>query len=198
MREGFISGISHRFQQLSQSQGQVTHVLLTRSPLITRASPGSPFDLHVLSTPPAFVLSQNQTLRKCHMAPQNPKAQGNRHNERAPTQLQADTPLKSRSSQNRHTQPHQGHAHPHQPNQHTPHPPPPTTPAETRASDDAPPLASTTWHTVEFSRTGHATHQTPSGPARKATAQTYPNQPTPVNQPGQPQRSRSAPPPGHP
>jgi hypothetical protein len=23
-----------------------------------------PFDLHVLSTPPAFVLSQNQTLRK--------------------------------------------------------------------------------------------------------------------------------------
>jgi hypothetical protein len=24
----------------------------------------APFDLHVLSTPPAFVLSQNQTLRK--------------------------------------------------------------------------------------------------------------------------------------
>jgi hypothetical protein len=29
-----ISSISYRFQQLSQSLGQVTHVLLTRSPLI--------------------------------------------------------------------------------------------------------------------------------------------------------------------
>src|SRR5947209_8912683 len=26
-----------------------------------------PLDLHVLSTPPAFVLSQDQTLHKCHM-----------------------------------------------------------------------------------------------------------------------------------
>src|SRR6187549_2410833 len=60
-----ISGISHRFPWLSQSQGQVAHVLLTRSPLIRPASWPSPFDLHVLSTPPAFVLSQNQTLRKC-------------------------------------------------------------------------------------------------------------------------------------
>jgi hypothetical protein len=42
-------------------------VLLTRSPLITGASSGSPFDLHVLSTPPAFVLSQDQTLRECLM-----------------------------------------------------------------------------------------------------------------------------------
>ena len=45
--------------------GQVGHALLTRSPL----SPASkacriPFDLHVLSTPPAFVLSQNQTLHE--------------------------------------------------------------------------------------------------------------------------------------
>src|SRR6202020_1607719 len=46
-------------RRLSQSQGQVAHVLLTRSPLGASAS----FDLHVLSTPPAFVLSQNQTLR---------------------------------------------------------------------------------------------------------------------------------------
>src|SRR3712207_9511968 len=76
MRPGFISGISHRFQQLSQSQGQVTHVLLTRSPLITRASPGSPFDLHVLSTPPAFVLSQNQTLRKCQHGTPTTEAAG--------------------------------------------------------------------------------------------------------------------------
>ena len=36
-------------------------MLLTRSPLRTIAN--SPFDLHVLSTPPAFILSQDQTLR---------------------------------------------------------------------------------------------------------------------------------------
>ena len=57
-----VSGISSGFPGLSQSEGQVAHVLLTRSPLIPRASPGSPFDLHVLSTQPAFVLSQDQTL----------------------------------------------------------------------------------------------------------------------------------------
>ena len=39
-------------------------MLLTRSPLSTGASSGFSFDLHVLSTPPAFVLSQDQTLRK--------------------------------------------------------------------------------------------------------------------------------------
>ena len=38
-------------------------MLLTRSPLINGASAASSFDLHVLSTPPAFVLSQDQTLR---------------------------------------------------------------------------------------------------------------------------------------
>src|SRR5690606_33157040 len=65
-----ISGISHDFSRLSRSQGQVTHVLLTRSPLIHPASWASSFDLHVLSTPPAFVLSQDQTLRKCQSPPQ--------------------------------------------------------------------------------------------------------------------------------
>ena len=59
-----ISGISPSFEELSQSLGQVAHVLLTRSPLIQGASSLSPFDLHVLSTPPAFVLSQDQTLHK--------------------------------------------------------------------------------------------------------------------------------------
>ena len=34
MRLKLVSGIRRRFQRLSQSQGQVTHVLLTRSPLI--------------------------------------------------------------------------------------------------------------------------------------------------------------------
>src|SRR5699024_10601689 len=36
MRQAFISGISHRFRRLSRRGGQVTHVLLTRSPLIRR------------------------------------------------------------------------------------------------------------------------------------------------------------------
>ena len=61
-------GISSRFQLLSQFKGQVTHALLTRPPLTSYSSfpkkfqLGRPFDLHVLSTPPAFVLSQDQTL----------------------------------------------------------------------------------------------------------------------------------------
>ena len=55
-------GISNPFGLLSHTLGQVTNVLLTRSPL--RAIANSPFDLHVLSTPPAFILSQDQTLRK--------------------------------------------------------------------------------------------------------------------------------------
>lgn len=47
-------------------------MLLTRSPLIHPASWASSFDLHVLSTPPAFVLSQDQTLRK-KIQTQHPK-----------------------------------------------------------------------------------------------------------------------------
>src|SRR4051812_39558645 len=58
------SGISPSFLGLSRSSRQVTHVLLTRSRLCPRASPGSSLLLHVLSTPPAFVLSQDQTLRE--------------------------------------------------------------------------------------------------------------------------------------
>src|SRR3954470_22834524 len=58
------SGISPSFLGLSRSSGQVTHVLLTRSRLCPRPKPGSSLHLHVLSTPPAFVLSQDQTLRE--------------------------------------------------------------------------------------------------------------------------------------
>ena len=39
-----------------------SHALLTRLPLSIKASFYLPFDLHVLSMPPAFVLSQDQTL----------------------------------------------------------------------------------------------------------------------------------------
>ena len=49
---------------MSRSLGHVTHVLLTRSRLCPRPKPGSSLHLHVLSTPPAFVLSQDQTLRE--------------------------------------------------------------------------------------------------------------------------------------
>ena len=61
---GFVCGISPGFPGLSHSEGQIAHVLLTRSPLIRSPKGTSPFDLHVLSTPPAFVLSQDQTLQK--------------------------------------------------------------------------------------------------------------------------------------
>ena len=60
--EAMLCGISVRFQTLSPSERQVAHVLLTRPPLIMRASSQSPLDLHVLGVPPAFVLSQDQTL----------------------------------------------------------------------------------------------------------------------------------------
>ena len=49
---------------MSRSSGQVTHVLLTRSRLCPGPKPGSSLHLHVLGTPPAFVLSQDQTLRE--------------------------------------------------------------------------------------------------------------------------------------
>src|SRR6185503_6349444 len=61
---GSTSGISPSFLGLSRSSGWVTHVLLTRSRLCPRPKPGSSLHLHVLSTPPAFVLSQDQTLRE--------------------------------------------------------------------------------------------------------------------------------------
>ena len=53
------------FPLVIPTSGQVSHVLLTRSPLThIRRSPWTSFDLHVLSTPPAFVLSQDQTLQQ--------------------------------------------------------------------------------------------------------------------------------------
>ena len=65
-----LCGISSRFQLLSPSERQVAHTLLTRPPLSHPFSltevlrQGASFDLHVLGTPPAFVLSQDQTLNK--------------------------------------------------------------------------------------------------------------------------------------
>ena len=59
-----LCGISTPFGVLFPCLGKVAHALLTRPPLkqlIASYSP-SPLDLHVLGTPPAFVLSQDQTL----------------------------------------------------------------------------------------------------------------------------------------
>ena len=58
-----LSGISQSFLWLSQTLRQITHVLLTRAPLVSIPKDLLPLDLHVLGTPPAFVLSQDQTLQ---------------------------------------------------------------------------------------------------------------------------------------
>ena len=60
-----ISRISALFSALCQTSRKITHVLHTLSPLlrVSIATNSQSFDLHVLSTPPAFVLSQNQTLQ---------------------------------------------------------------------------------------------------------------------------------------
>ncbi len=57
------SGISQSFPWLSQSKGLITHVLRTRAPLSTTPKNGFSFDLHVLSPPQTFALSQDQTLQ---------------------------------------------------------------------------------------------------------------------------------------
>ena len=62
-----LCGISSRFQLLSPTERQVSHALLTRSPLSKNPKNFTPFDLHVLGTPPAFVLSQDQTLKKLYL-----------------------------------------------------------------------------------------------------------------------------------
>ena len=60
-----VSRISAPFGALCQTSRKITHVLHTLSPLLRFriATNSQSFDLHVLSTPPAFVLSQNQTLQ---------------------------------------------------------------------------------------------------------------------------------------
>ena len=64
-----LCGIRTPFGILSPSEGKVAHALLTRPPLkctVFQPKPSdsaSPLDLHVLGTPPAFVLSQDQTLK---------------------------------------------------------------------------------------------------------------------------------------
>ena len=66
MRHPGVSGITRPFGRLSRGRGQVLHVLLSRSPLASLRR-GVPFDLHVLGAPPAFILSQDRTLRPKYM-----------------------------------------------------------------------------------------------------------------------------------
>src|SRR5436305_13911164 len=57
--ERSVCGITRPLGRLSPRHRQVAHVLRTRSPVAL----AGPRDLHVLSTPPAFVLSQDQALQ---------------------------------------------------------------------------------------------------------------------------------------
>ena len=71
-----ISGINPGFPGLSRSVGQVAHVLLTRSPLrhtLSLRTECASLDLHALGAPPAFILSQDQTLQRTFHSP-SPRA----------------------------------------------------------------------------------------------------------------------------
>ena len=68
MRHPGVSGITRPFGRLSRGRGQVLHVLLSRSPLASTRR-WVPFDLHVLGAPPAFILSQDRTLRPNMLGP---------------------------------------------------------------------------------------------------------------------------------
>ena len=147
-----ISGISHRFPWLSQSEGQVAHVLLTRSPLIRPASWSSPFDLHVLSTPPAFVLSQNQTLRKCQLAPHHQSSMATDKTKQPTGSTRPTNPIRLFGH---HPPTEVKERHPSQPR-----PTPINTPTQKAGTHQkASHMASTIWHTVEFSRNRRASFQ---------------------------------------
>jgi hypothetical protein len=61
-----VRGITSPFGELSPSKRKVVYVLLTRLPLglSSIATVSTSLDLHVLGTPPALTLSQDQTLQK--------------------------------------------------------------------------------------------------------------------------------------
>ena len=70
--KGGVCGISRRFQRLSPTPGQIP----TRYSPVRHSPPpegGFPFDLHVLGMPPAFVLSQDQTLKLRRQPPPRAK-----------------------------------------------------------------------------------------------------------------------------
>ena len=64
MRPMVLRGIRRRFRRLYPGPGNVAHALRTRMPVAAGPVAGTamPLDLHVLSLPLAFILSQDQTL----------------------------------------------------------------------------------------------------------------------------------------
>ena len=64
MRSDVLLGVRRRFHRLSPGHGHVAHALRTLAPVAARciATSAMPLDLHVLSLPLAFILSQDQTL----------------------------------------------------------------------------------------------------------------------------------------
>jgi hypothetical protein len=68
----------------------------------------SAFDLHVLSTPPAFVLSQDQTLRKKHEFNPNKKNNKPPHTPTGMRELAVQNNLLSKEPQNNNTPNTQG------------------------------------------------------------------------------------------
>jgi hypothetical protein len=62
-----LCGLVGDFSPVFLTAGQMTYVLLTRPPLSRVAS--AAFDLHVLGTPPAFILSQDQTRHPIYQTP---------------------------------------------------------------------------------------------------------------------------------
>jgi hypothetical protein len=150
MRRKVVSGIRPGFPGLSQSQGQVTHVLLTRSPLIHPASWASSFDLHVLSTPPAFILSQDQTLRK--------KLQTQHHHPGKRANGTALNPIKAKKAPTRHPE-----------EQRT----------ETKSTKQNI-WYQQTWHTIEFSNNRHTRHQEQPLRATPSLRSNFSNLPAPA------------------
>ena len=76
MKHRIPSGISRRFHRLSPGNGHVAHALRTLPPVagISIATHPLPLDLHVLSLPLAFILSQDQTLLCIiHLFPVRPR-----------------------------------------------------------------------------------------------------------------------------
>ena len=134
--------------RLSRRRGQVTHVLLTRSPLIQdpQKQAPSPFDLHVLSTPPAFVLSQDQTLQTKPTKPQPTP-----HNKHGTSQSN------SQNSPENQTRPHPTPNH----NSQKPGKPKQNKPQKPHTTNKSPPCAAprTKWHkkhdTLSSSQTTH-------------------------------------------
>ena len=64
MRSYIVWGVRRRFHRLSPGHGHVAHALRTLAPVAAKCITTSalPLDLHVLSLPLAFILSQDQTL----------------------------------------------------------------------------------------------------------------------------------------